>query len=99
MTQPTVRTWQNLAEAHRRLGEVDFANQATNEVQMLATAQPISQSNIQWKPVGQSNADAPVEYNKQRVAKLPPAPGKPTAAPAGKPTPTKTIADRIKGIF
>lgn len=96
MTQPTVRTWQNLAEAHRRLGEVGFANQAAGEVQMLASAQPAAQSNIQWKPINQFNEDAPVEFNEQRVAKLPPAPPKqPSGAPVEKPS----IADRIKGIF
>ena len=101
MTQPTVRTWQNLAEAHRRLGEANFANQAASEVQILATAQPTAESNIQWKPVDQFNADAPDEFNEQRVAKLPPAPtSKSTSgAPAGKPSVTKKIAERIKGIF
>ena len=100
MAQPTVRTWQNLAEAHRRLGEVDYANQATNEVQMLASGQlPAAQSNIQWKPVNQFNADAPIEFNQQRVAELPPAPEKTPTPAAGKPTPAKSIADRIKGIF
>ena len=99
MTQPTVRTWQNLAEAHRRLGETDFANRAASEVQMMASAQPTIHSNIQWKPVDQFNADAPVEFNEQRVAQLPPAPTQSKPAPAGKPSPAKSIADRIKGIF
>ena len=101
MSQPTVRTWQNLAEAHRRLGETNFANQATREVQLLASGQlPASQSNIQWKPIDQFNADAPVEFN-QRVAQLPSPPVTPATAPtpADKPSPAKSIADRIKGIF
>ena len=99
MSQPTVRTWQNLAEAHRRLGEVDFANQATNEVQMLAANQlPPSQSIIQWKEIDQFNADAPVEYN-QRVAELPSPPVTSAVPPAGEPTPGKSLAERIKGIF
>ena len=102
MTQPTVRTWQNLAEAHRRLGEVEFANQAANEVQMLASSQlPPSESIIQWKAIDQFNADAPTDYTQPRVAKLPeqPATSQPSVAPTDKPTRAKSIADRIKGIF
>ena len=100
MSQPTVRTWQNLAEAHRRLGESDFANRAHSEVQMLATSQPSpAHSTIQWKAVDQFNADAPVEYN-QRVAELPSPPAASAAeVPAEKSKPSKSIAERIKGIF
>ena len=100
MSQPTVRTWQNLAEAHRRLGESDFANRAHSEVQMLATSQPSpAHSTIQWKPIDQFNADAPVEYN-QRVAELPSPPAASAAeVPAEKSKPSKSIAERIKGIF
>ena len=101
MSQPTVRTWQNLAEAHRRLGEVDFANRANREVQMLASGQlPASQSIIQWKPIDQFNADAPVEFN-QRVAELPSPPTR-SASPSGaaeKQAPPKTVVERLKRMF
>ena len=100
MAQPTVRTWQNLAETHRRLGETDFANQAAAEVQILASnPAPSGVSNIQWKPVEVFNAEAPIEINHQRVAQLPSLPQqKPEAAPA-KPGAIKTIKDKLKGIF
>ena len=100
MAQPTVRTWQNLAETHRRLGETDFANQAAAEVQILASnPAPSGVSNIQWKPVEVFNAEAPIEINHQRVAQLPSLPQqKPEAAPA-RPGAIKTIKDKLKGIF
>ena len=103
MSQPTVRTWQNLAEAHRRLGETGFANQASAEVQMLANSSTprVQSNNIQWKPVEVFNADAPVEFTpqQQRVASLPSAPVARPNADSGKPSAGKSIADRIKGIF
>ena len=100
MSQPTIRTWQNLAEAHRRLGETKFADQAATEVQILANSPaPNGNSNIQWKPVEVFNQEAPIELNHQRVAQLPSLPQqKPVAAPA-KPGAIKTIKDKLKGIF
>ena len=102
ISQPTVRTWQNLAEAHRRLGEVEFANQAVNEVQMLASGQlPATQSIIQWKPIDQFNADAPVEFN-QRVAELPSPPARsasPSDGAAEDQAPPKTVVERLKRMF
>lgn len=88
---PTVRTWQNLAETHRRLGEIDLANRASNEFRMLASQQvPNANSEIQWMPVEQFNAEAPVDVNQQRVATRPAAP-----------TPTKkpSFKDRLKDLF
>ena len=100
MSQPTIRTWQNLAETHRRLGETNFADQAATEVQILANSPaPNGNSNIQWKPVEVFNQEAPIELNHQRVAQLPSLPQqKPVAAPA-KPGAIKTIKDKLKGIF
>ncbi len=100
MSKPTVRTWQNLAETHRRLGEIEFANQAVAEVQILASGQSSAvQPNIQWKPVEQFNADAPVEFNQQRVAQLPEPPTNPVAAPSKRPATVKSIAEKLRGIF
>ena len=100
LAQPTVRTWQNLGEAHRRLGELDYANRAATEVQLLASGQvSIEQSNanstVKWMPVDQFNAEAPVDYN-QRVAELP---APPALTPANKPAPAKSLGERIKGLF
>jgi len=92
MSQPTIRTWQNLAETHRRLGETNFANQAVSEVQLLANSPATSvNSNIQWKPVEVFNADAPIEINQQRVAQLPTLPQQKTEA-----TPAK--AGKLKSL-
>ena len=100
MSQPTIRTWQNLAETHRRLGETSFANQAAAEVQILANSPtPNGNSNIQWKPVEVFNKEAPIEINHQRVAQLPSLPQqKPVAAPT-KPGAIKTIQNKLKDIF
>ena len=88
---PTARTWQNLAETHRRLGEMNLANQANNEFRMLASRQvPNSNSEIQWMPVEQFNAEAPVDVNQQRVATRPAA-----LTPAKK----TSFKDRLKELF
>jgi len=100
MAQPTIRTWQNLAEAHRRLGESDFANQAAAEVQILANnPAPTGSTNIQWKSVNVFNADAPLEINHQRVAQLPSLSQQKIEASPAKPGAIKTIKNKLKGIF
>ena len=100
MSQPTIRTWQNLAETHRRLGETNFANQAVSEVQLLANSPATSvNSNIQWKPVEVFNADAPIEINQQRVAQLPTLPQQKTEATPAKAGKLKSLTEKLKGIF
>ena len=100
LAQPTVRTWQNLAQTHWRLGEQDFARRAVTESKLLASGQSqVIDSSIQWKPVEQFNADAPTEFNQQRVAQLPNLSTKPAPASPQKPKLGKSIAEKIKGIF
>ena len=100
LAQPTVRTWQNLAQTHWRLGEQDFARKAVAESKLLASGQSqVIDSSIQWKPVEQFNADAPTEFNQQRVAQLPNLSTKPVPASSQKPKIGKSIAEKIKGIF
>ena len=100
LAQPTVRTWQNLAQTHWRIGEEDFARRAIAESKLLASGQSqVIDSSIQWKPVEQFNADAPTEFNQQRVAQLPNLSTKPAPASPQKPKLGKSIAEKIKGIF
>lgn len=98
-SKPTVRTWQNLAEAHRRLGETDLASRANNEFKNLASRQVTTvNSEIQWMPVEQFNAEAPADINQQRIATRPAMPVNTqpsTQTPARKPS----FTDRLKDLF
>jgi tetratricopeptide (TPR) repeat protein len=103
ISRPTARTWQNLAEAHRRLGEIDFANRATNEFNLLASRQsPSINSDIKWMPIEQFNAEAPIVLNQPRMASKPSETNsvrQSTSASDNKSPQKKSFTDRFKDLF
>ena len=98
LSNPAPQAWKNLAKTHQRLGEIDYANRAQNEFTLLAS-QGISTATdgIQWKAINQFNADAPVEFNRERIASKPAPPV--TEKTATEKSPPKTISERLKNMF
>ncbi|MEL7497488.1 MAG: hypothetical protein AAFN77_07750 [Planctomycetota bacterium] len=99
LVQPHPRTWQNLATAHQRLGEHEYARRANNEF-LLLSQQGNTAGSIRWAPIQQFNAEssAPVA---ERVANLPGAPI--TDTDNGQMSPeskqSKSFSQRLKELF
>lgn len=94
------QTWKNLATAHRRLGEHEFARRAENEHQLLAQRTSLGQP-INWQQIEQFNAetDTPIV---NRVAARPPAPaanGAQASELGSQSTERKSLSDRLKDLF
>lgn len=94
------QTWKNLATAHRRLGEHEFARRAENEHRLLAQRTSIGQP-INWQQVQQFNAETDTTIV-NRVAARPPAPstkGAQASELGSQSSERKSLSDRLKDLF
>ncbi len=101
IAQPTPQAWQNLANTHRRLGELEMAQLADLEYSIASQSRaPKIASGIQWIQAPQFNAMTPLEFEPRVAAQTqftqPSADEFRTSEPNGAP---KSFGDRIKAWF
>lgn len=99
MVSPNLKTWHNLAQAHQRLGESEFARRAENEYRMLAQRGGDLDSLIRWKPVDQFIAETPPEYEAQVASHNEEVDAAPVAQSEQPTEEKKSLGQRLKEIF
>jgi tetratricopeptide (TPR) repeat protein len=66
---PATQSWANLAKVHARLNEPQLAQLAKAEFIRTAQLPARVAPEIQWKPMEQFNAEAPIEFHNSVAAK------------------------------